>query len=222
VVIRAEAKARSHTQGSSFLAKPITIPELINAIEEHFPVRAASHVSLPKERSSRDPEVAPQNPTDAQWRLSRLVRTWDMKIKRIIRLIVAITSVALSPITWAAGYGGGYAATQAMSSNGQWNRAPARLIIRRIADLGNTVYVDLWVDGAPVAIIGYGQTYEGFLPPGRHVVSVLSTPNPKWPVPSQMILDVRSGQTYNFTADGDGSGHLIVAAPGTLQRVRYR
>jgi hypothetical protein len=109
-----------------------------------------------------------------------------------------------------------------MSSNAQLGRAPARLIIQRIPDLGNFVYVNLWVDGAPVAAIGYGQTYEGLLPPERHVLSVLATPDPKWPTPSQMILDVRSGQTYNFTADGDGSGYLILRAPGGLQRIRGR
>jgi hypothetical protein len=125
-------------------------------------------------------------------------------------------------MTWAAGRGGGYAANQAMSSNAQLGPAPARLIIQRIADLGNFVYVNLWVDGVPVAAIGYGQTYEGLLPPGRHVLSVLPTPDPKWPTPSQMILDVRSGQTYNFTADGDGSGYLILRAPGGLQRIRGR
>jgi hypothetical protein len=116
----------------------------------------------------------------------------------------------------------GYAANQAMSSDAQLGRAPARLIIRRIPDLGNFVYVHLRVDGVPVAAIGYGQTYEGLLPPGRHVLSVLATPDPKWPTPSQMILDVRSGQIYNFTADGDGSGHLILRPPGGLQRVRGR
>src|SRR5260370_14890439 len=42
----------------------------------------------------------------------------------------------------------------------------ARLVVWRIADLGNFVYVDLSVDGVPVAAIGYGSTYEGFLPPG--------------------------------------------------------
>ena len=56
---------------------------------------------------------------------------------------------------------------------------PARLIIQRIANLGNFVYVDLYVDGVAVATIGYGNTYEGLPPPGRHVLSVLATPNPK-------------------------------------------
>jgi CheY-like chemotaxis protein len=44
LVTRAEAKSGRSIQGYPFLAKPVSIPELINAIEEHFPVGAASHV----------------------------------------------------------------------------------------------------------------------------------------------------------------------------------
>ena len=46
LVTRAEAKSGLRIQGHPFLAKPVSIPELINAIEQHFPVRIASHVSL--------------------------------------------------------------------------------------------------------------------------------------------------------------------------------
>jgi hypothetical protein len=117
-----------------------------------------------------------------------------------------------------------YAASQAMGSEAQSRRVavtrsafaqtvkdPGRLIIRRIPNLGYNVIVDLYVDGDPVAPILYGHTYEGVLPAGRHVLSVLPTPAPKWRTPWQMItLDVRNGQTYTFTAMGDGSGHLIL------------
>jgi two-component system sensor histidine kinase/response regulator len=44
LVTRAEAKAGLQTQGHSFVAKPISIPEVINAIDEHLAVRAASSV----------------------------------------------------------------------------------------------------------------------------------------------------------------------------------
>jgi two-component system sensor histidine kinase/response regulator len=46
LVTRAEAKTGLHIQGHPFLAKPVSIPELINAIEQHLPVCLASHVSL--------------------------------------------------------------------------------------------------------------------------------------------------------------------------------
>jgi hypothetical protein len=97
----------------------------------------------------------------------------------------------------------------------------ARLIVSRDPGLGNFLIVHLYVDGVAVAAIEYGSTYEGFLPPGRHVLSGLPTPNPTWPTPLGMILDVRSGQTYSFTAIGD-SGHLILEAPGGPERPRGR
>jgi hypothetical protein len=89
-------------------------------------------------------------------------------------------------------------------------KAPAHLIIRRNPNLGFNVIVRLWIDGQPAASIGYGHTYEGFLAPGHHVLAVLASPSPRWPVPWQLPLDVRSGQTYGFTAVTNGAGNLIL------------
>jgi len=129
----------------------------------------------------------------------------------------------------------GYTANHAMGAKAKSSRAavawpvsvrpvngPARLNINRIPDLGNFVIVRLWIDGMWAGSIGYGHTYEGLLPPGRHVLTVMASPNPKWWTPSQMILDVRSGYTYDFTAMGDGSGRLILTVPGAFYRVRSR
>ena len=122
-----------------------------------------------------------------------------------------------------------YAASQAMNSDAQSRRASAggstvvqpvngaaRLIIRRDPSLGTYLIAHLRIDGVPVATIGYGRTYEGFLRSGRHVLSLLPTPNPKWRTAPGMILDVRSGETYNFTAIGD-SGYLILLPPEVAQ-----
>jgi hypothetical protein len=112
-------------------------------------------------------------------------------------------------------------AALAHSSSVQPVNGEARLIIHRIPNLGNRVAVNLRIDGAPVAsIIAYGHTYETLLPPGRHVLSVSATPNPRWKTPWQMTLDVQNGQTYNFTAMDDGSEHLILR--GGLERPRAR
>jgi two-component system sensor histidine kinase/response regulator len=54
LVTRAEAKSGLNIQGHSFLAKPVSIPELIDAIQEHLPVRAQSRVSLQKEGLHND------------------------------------------------------------------------------------------------------------------------------------------------------------------------
>jgi hypothetical protein len=129
----------------------------------------------------------------------------------------------------------GYTAKHALSYDAQLSRgdvtppifgrpvsSAARLNINRIADLGNFVIVRLWIDGMPAGSIGYGHTYEALLPPGRHVLTTMASPNPRWWIPSQMILDVRSGRTYNLVAMGDGSGHLILTVPGTFYRVRSR
>jgi hypothetical protein len=89
-------------------------------------------------------------------------------------------------------------------------KAPARLIIRRNPNLGFNVIVRFWIDGRPAPSIGYGHTFKGFLAPGHHVLAVLASPNPRWPVPWQLPLDVQSGRTYGFTAVTDGAGNLIL------------
>jgi hypothetical protein len=129
----------------------------------------------------------------------------------------------------------GYTANQAMSYDAHSSHAAvawpgsvqpvygaARLNINRIPDLGNFVVVRLWIDGMWAGSIGYGHTYEGLLPPGRHVLTVFAGPNPRWWIPSQLVVDVRSGQTYDLIAMGDGSGRLILTPPGGFYRVRGR
>jgi hypothetical protein len=125
---------------------------------------------------------------------------------------------------------GGHALRQATGADLQPRRTTvagsvlsqsARLVVWRLADLGNFVWVDLNIDGVPIANIGYGETYQGFLTAGRHVLSVLPTPDPKWPTRWQMILDVRAGQTYAFTAIGY-SGNLILQPPGLPEIPRGR
>src|SRR4029077_4122454 len=46
LVTRAEAKSGLSIQGHPILAKPVSIPELINAIEQYLPLCVASNVSL--------------------------------------------------------------------------------------------------------------------------------------------------------------------------------
>jgi len=84
------------------------------------------------------------------------------------------------------------------------------LIIRRIPNLGNHVIVDVYLDGQPFTSVVYGQTYEGSLPAGKHVLSVLATPSPKYPTKTNVLLNARSGETYTFTARGDQTGSLTL------------
>jgi hypothetical protein len=86
----------------------------------------------------------------------------------------------------------------------------ARLIIHRIPTMGKFVFVQLYVDNVVIGAIAYGGTYEGFLKPGRHVLSALATPRPKWWERPPTIVDVRSGETYRFTVIGNGAGNLML------------
>ena len=92
------------------------------------------------------------------------------------------------------------------------SQAPARLVIRRMPNLGFNVIVQLWIDGQQTAALGYGHTYHGVLTPGRHVLAVLATPGARSSTPWEMPLNVQSGQTYIFTATGGPSGNLVLAS----------
>ena len=87
---------------------------------------------------------------------------------------------------------------------------PARLIIHRLPTLGANVIVDVYVDGAPFGSATYGRTLDESLPAGRHVVSVLATPAPTYVTRTAATIDFRSGETYTFTAEDNGSGNLIL------------
>jgi len=101
------------------------------------------------------------------------------------------------------------AGPRAMSDASDRGR-PARLIVHRIPTMGKFVFAQLYVDDVVVDGIAYGGFYDGFLTPGRHVLSVLATPRPKWWERPPTIVDMRSGQTYRFTVIGNGSGNLIL------------
>jgi len=86
----------------------------------------------------------------------------------------------------------------------------ARLIVYRIPTMGKFVIVQIYVDDVVVGSVGYGGTYEGFLKPGHHVLSALATPRSKWRERPPTTVDVRSGQTYRFTAMSNGEGNLML------------
>ena len=115
--------------------------------------------------------------------------------------------LAMACLLYVAGYAG--ASTRA-TSGASSSEGTARLIVYRIPTMGKFVIVQVYVDNVVVGGIGYGGTYEGFLKPGHHVLSVLATPRPKWRERPPTIVDVRSGQTYKFTAMGNGEGNLML------------
>ncbi len=98
---------------------------------------------------------------------------------------------------------------QAPSGLTQPAKGEGTLIIRRMPNLGNNVTVVVYVDRVSVGLIPYGRSYEGPLPAGHRVLSVVAQGGRRR-TPVETTLDVQSGQTYKFTALSDGSGSLIL------------
>ena len=90
------------------------------------------------------------------------------------------------------------------------NAGTARLVIYRIPTIGRYVIVQVYVDNVMVGGIGFGGSYEGSLTPGHHILSVLATPRPVSYQRPPTPVEVRSGETYRFTAKGNSQGNLIL------------
>jgi hypothetical protein len=102
------------------------------------------------------------------------------------------------------------ASTRAASSDA----GSAHLTVYRTPTTGKFVIVQIYDGDVMIGSVGYGGTYEGSLKPGRHVLSVLATPRPRRRERPPTTVDARSGQTYKFTAVGNGQGNLILVPAG--------
>ena len=100
------------------------------------------------------------------------------------------------------------ASTASMPASSSKNAG--RLIIRRVADLGTAEVLNISIDGKQVATLPRGQTYNGSLSPGQHVVSVLAVPNQLHLLPTQKPLSVQAGQTYSLTAMWQGNRLVLM------------
>jgi hypothetical protein len=85
-----------------------------------------------------------------------------------------------------------------------------RLIVMRIPNFGWNIVLNLKIDGRTVANVVQGRRYDHFIPAGRHVLIASAVPNTYYSVPTSTVLNVRSGQTYVFTASWDGSNRVVL------------
>lgn len=72
-----------------------------------------------------------------------------------------------------------------------------RLFVQRSPTLGRNVSITLTIDGKPAGTLTWGRTYDGYITPGRHVLT--ASPNRSregW----QGTLNVRRGETYSYSA----------------------
>lgn len=113
--------------------------------------------------------------------------------------IFAIIVVALAYLTFT-----GCQTTGATGSSGSM----AQLTIKRGPKFGAKQFLAVTVDGARVASIPEGQTYNGTLSPGQHVISVSPSGPYRGALPKQTIT-AEAGHTYSFTATWQGK-HLVL------------
>jgi hypothetical protein len=78
--------------------------------------------------------------------------------------------------------------------------ATARLIVQRAPNFGTDLSIRLLIDGKHVANIPRNQHYGGVLTAGRHAVTALALPNTQARRPTSMVVTMKPGKVYIFTA----------------------
>src|SRR5262245_25521101 len=79
----------------------------------------------------------------------------------------------------------------------------AHLTVQRGPKFGAKQALAVMVDGARVGSVIEGQTYNGTLTPGQHVISVSASGPERGGSPSKTIM-AQAGQTYTLTASWQG------------------
>jgi hypothetical protein len=104
---------------------------------------------------------------------------------------------------------------------------PGRVVVKRVPSFGWNLAFHLQIDGRPVATIGKDHRYDGWLPAGRHVLTVFTASYEGLPQPTSITVNVKPGWTYGFTAMWDSnliflrpSGAWLT--PGELWQLRPR
>jgi hypothetical protein len=80
------------------------------------------------------------------------------------------------------------------------SHATARLIVQRAPNFGTDLSIRLLIDGKHVANIPRNQHYGGVLAAGRHAVTALALPNTQARRPTSMVVTMKPGKVYIFTA----------------------
>ena len=120
-----------------------------------------------------------------------------MKTSRVRSTKLFLIAVACSLIATAATTNaGGYESMNSMPLNGN-----TRLYVWRAADFGTFIYLKVFIDGAPLTILGRNEGYEAIVRPGKHVLSISTTPCPYGQTRfTYQHVNMRPGETYSFTA----------------------
>jgi hypothetical protein len=107
-----------------------------------------------------------------------------------------------------------------ISTVAQGSPPPGRLIVKRVPNFGWNLAFHLQI----VANIVQGHRYDGWVPAGRHVLTVYKVPYIGYAEPTSRTVNVQRGRTYVFTAMWDSNLVFLrsseVLSPGELWQLR--
>jgi len=112
-----------------------------------------------------------------------------------------------------------------ISTIAQGSPPPGRLIVQRVPNFGWNLAFHLEIDGRSVATIVQGRHYDGWVPAGRHVLTVYKVPYVGYAEPASTTVNVQPGWTYVFTAMWDSNlvflhRSAVPLSPGALWQLR--
>ncbi len=97
------------------------------------------------------------------------------------------------------------------SRTSPYSAADTRLVFKRAPNFGNDSIISVYINGRLATTLTYGRSYEGVLPPGRHLITMRQTPhvNDAYSY-SQQWIRLAPGQTSSYTAFWRDAGTRIV------------
>jgi tetratricopeptide repeat protein len=156
------------------------------------PTPAAAPMPTAPDSSSREVSTSPYG-TAADF-AKYAIKPREHEIDQVPPLPTSTASEVSSPATRASPAEPGPSAETAVAQPG------GRLIVLRAPNFGWNMALNLKIDGRTAANIVQGRRYDQFVPAGRHMLTVSTVPNYYVYQPTSTVLNVRSGQTYVFTA----------------------
>src|SRR5437867_8756721 len=166
------------------------------------PTPAAAPMPTAPDSSSREVSTSPYG-TAADF-AKYAIKPREHEIDQVSPLPTSTASEASPPATSASPAAPGPSAETAVV------QPSGRLIVLRAANFGSNLALNLKIDGRAAANIVQGGRYDHFVPEWRHMLIVVVSNHQ----PTSTVLNVRSGQTYVFTATRQttGSGGLVPSA----------
>jgi len=152
------------------------------------PTPAAAPMPTAQDSLSREVSASPYGTASDFAKYA--IKPGEYEIDQVPPLPTSTASEVSSPATPASPAGPGPSAETAVA------RPDGRLIVLRAPNFGSNMALILKIDGRTAANIVQGGRYDGFVPPGRHMLTVSAGANYQ---PTSTVLNVQRGQTYVFT-----------------------